>query len=96
MNINFQHAFVDNSEDRDWLTNTLKNEVITVSFIKKDGTERNMQCTLNENKIPKESHPKGVSRSKSTDSISVFDLEKKEWRSFRWDSVRFVKIENQY
>ena len=76
----------------EWLTNLLHDGVVSVAFTKKDGTEREMACTLDENIIPKEFAPKGVERSKPVDSIAVFDVEKSEWRSFRWDSVKLITV----
>ena len=68
---------------------------LRVVFRKKDGTERTMHCTLNQKRIPAEKQPTTLSQSleEKTDStavpnaIRVFDLEKMEWRSFRWDSL---------
>jgi len=74
-----------------WLQKMLQTQKIEVFFVKKDGTERKMLCTLAESKIPKEKMPKNSGKSKSDDVLAVFDLEKDAWRSFRWDSV--TKIE---
>ena len=66
-------------------------ETVTVTFTKKDGTERTMLCTRNMNLIPEEQHPKGTGKPKSQWIITVFDLEKGEWRSFNESSVRGVQ-----
>lgn len=66
---------------------------LIVTFLKKDGSERVMRCTTNLDMIPAEKHPKGdkpISESaekKVETAKRVFDLEKQEWRSFRYDSV---------
>lgn len=69
---------------------------IEVIFTKVDGTERKMLCTKNkeiiserytpeERKTEREyKEPEGVAR--------VFDLEKNDWRSFRYDSVKSYTI----
>jgi hypothetical protein len=75
-------------EGKDWLRGLLKTEVVHLEFMKKDGTLREMKCTLNENKIPEASRPKGSGKSQNNDSIAVFDIVKQEWRSFRFDSVK--------
>jgi hypothetical protein len=90
--MDFKHAFVNTDEHREWLTCLLHDGVVAVHFTKKDGTEREMACTLDETIIPQEHMPKGVERTKPTESLSVFDVEKNEWRSFRWDSVKVVMI----
>ena len=70
----------------------LRNNVANVKFTKVDGTERVMNCTLYEGYIPVEQAPKGTARSKPTESLAVFDIEAKGWRSFRWDSIKEVKF----
>lgn len=62
-----------------------------VNFTKKDGTEREMLCTLiniPSDKAPKESEDKP---EYSKEAIRVFDIEKQEWRSFRLDSINSIK-----
>jgi IMP cyclohydrolase len=78
-------------EEKDWLLGLLREQEVEVTFVKKDGTERVMLCTLDENSIPKEKAPKGVERSAPTESMAVFDVEKQEWRSFRFDSIKRVQ-----
>jgi len=82
---------VNTKEGREWLHGLLKLQEATISFTKKDGTKRKMLCTLAESKIPSEKLPKNSGKSKSDDALAVFDVEKNDWRSFRWDSV--TKIE---
>lgn len=68
-------------------------EGIRVVFTKKDGTDREMLCTLAEGNIPTEKQPrleKEADSSPSESAVRVFDIEKQEWRSFRWDSVKTV------
>jgi hypothetical protein len=68
---------------------------LCVTFTKKDGTLRDMRCTLCEGRIPTDKHPKteGTSTTDSGSAVRVFDTEKQEWRSFRWDSVTKVSFE---
>jgi len=77
-------------EGKFWLINLLTQETVGIAFVKKDGTERNMQCTLNMEVIPKDKHPKGESSTNLEDSLAVYDTDKKEWRSFRWDSITSI------
>ena len=65
---------------------------VEVTFEKKDGTERGMRCTLVMDNIPEEKHPKGTGNPSTSEVQKVFDLEKQEWRSFRWDSVKSFNI----
>lgn len=85
-------SFLEN-EGKEWLTGILRDFVVEVKFSKKDGTDRVMRCTLQESSIPESAKPKGTNRAVSEDSIRVFDTEKNEWRSFRWDSVKSIRFE---
>jgi len=65
------------------LRELLKDNYMQVTFIKKDGSERVMICTLKEEHLPDTS-----GSSTSPDGIiTVYDLENAGWRSFREDSV---------
>jgi hypothetical protein len=83
-------AFEFKSEkEKTWLRAILQEGVVTITFTKKDGDERVIKATLKEDLIPFDMFPKGTStRKKSEESQSVFDVEKDEWRSFRWDSIK--------
>ena len=75
---------------------TLKTELHTrnmeVTFTKKDGSERVMVCTLADDLIPEEKMPKGTGKTAKPDHIvSVFDLEKEDWRSFDFNSVTNIE-----
>lgn len=62
---------------------------VRVMFLKADGSLREMRATLDlDNLINEEYHPKNeVERKKNPDVQVVFDLDKNEWRSFRWDKL---------
>jgi hypothetical protein len=54
-----------------------------------------MRCTLKQSLIPTDKQPKTESEedtSTAGSALRVFDLEKQEWRSFRWDSVKQFTI----
>ena len=70
--------------NRQEIIDLLQNNTCLVTFKKKDETERRMLCTLQPNVIP---IVKGTGVKKTDDVISVFDIEKEDWRSFRVDSV---------
>lgn len=79
------------------VTEELKSEVrsalhsgeIQIEFEKADGSIRKLRGTLDlDNLIKEEYHPKKeVDRKKNPDVQVVFDLDKNEWRSFRWDKL---------
>jgi hypothetical protein len=72
-----------------WFKGLLKETTVNVTFFKVNGDKREMRCTLNETQIPEDKQPKGTgSKNSPKDSIAVFDLDKQEWRSFRYDSLK--------
>lgn len=76
---------------RDWLSNLLRTEIVTINFIKRDGSERLMRCSLHESFLPATT---GNSKSEpNINSISVWDLDASAWRSFRFDSIRQISFE---
>ena len=83
---------VNTPEGREWLRGLLRTEKVKIIFTKKDGTEREMICTLAEENIPSEKAPKNTGKSNSDEAIAVFDVEKQDWRSFRWDSVKKIEF----
>lgn len=60
-----------------------------VVFTKKDGTIREMICTLDARLLAENDAlpEKNDGRKKSGEVIRAYDLEKKDWRSFRIDSI---------
>lgn len=88
-----EQIFVGDTKDakasREWLIGLLQESPVEVTFIKRDGTERVMNCTLQEDYLPE---TVGDVRKKTEDSLAVYDLENEGWRSFRWDSIKAVKF----
>ena len=77
---------------REWLQNLLKTETVCLTFRKKDDTIREMTCTLIESKLPTNEKKTDRVRKENDDVISVFDLEKNEWRSCRYDSINQINL----
>lgn len=73
------------------LNYALRQGEVFVTFLKKDGTEREMRCTLKTEDVKQ--YEKKTERTKTVneDVCAVFDLDKQEWRSFRYDSVKFFR-----
>lgn len=83
----------NDAESKNWLKSLLQSEVVTLTFTKKDGSERVMQATLSESRIPSsgKSTESAGTRNYSDEAQPVYDVEANGWRSFRWDSL--CKIE---
>jgi len=93
---------------REWVKGLLVNSEITVTFTKADGTDREMLCTLDRNRIPAKPEmlttstapvdgivreSKKPRKEPDPHSVRVYDLEKQEWRSFRFDRLQKVSAE---
>ena len=79
-----------------WLKGHLNFGPVTVTFTKKDGTERVMNCTTNSDLVPpvpviENALPKRDKKA-NEEVMSVYDLDAKGWRSFRWDSIKQVRF----
>lgn len=71
-----------------WFSGLLKEIEVDLQFTKANGEKRQMRCTLKESLIPEDKQPKHDSKRKvSEDTIAVFDLDKQDWRSFRYDAI---------
>ena len=86
-----------------WLRSHLNYGPVTVTFTKKDGSERVMECTTNTSLVPQIVHETNTDnpidfpapkkeRKVNEDIMPVYDLESKAWKSFRWDSIKQVRL----
>lgn len=90
----------DKQSFRTWLSLMLLTQKMSVSFIKADGSTRDMKCTLSPALIPEDKRPEqNLTESEAApefkDYMKVFDLEKDAWRSFKLASVKgfsFVEL----
>ena len=78
-----------------WIRGVLKTTPeVTVTFTKKDGSERVMKCTLMPEQLPEVPLVESKTERKKTEgTIAVYDLEVKGWRSFTIKSVKQVNFE---
>ena len=76
------------NEFRNNLQTTLQNSIMKITFVKKDGTERIMNCTLKEELLPKkEINSNSTQRKQSLGVLPVFDTDINEWRSIILDNI---------
>jgi hypothetical protein len=78
----------------------LSQNVVTVDFTKLDGDKRVMTCTLREDIKPTATKTDPLSQKKvrevSDAVVSVWDVNAKGWRSFRYDRINAVNIVEEY
>jgi len=90
----------------DMLTKYLHEGIVEVKFTKKDGTERVMNCTKVTELIPEAKRPKpkevvvndtlevfeSTMRIRPAQLITVFDVDKQDWRSFNYTTIKSIKL----
>ena len=90
---NLQNGSQPTQDEASWRNNFLKDllhkGVVKVQFIKKDGSTRDMQCTLKPELLPAQTDLEESVQKKTPnpDVLAVYDVEKEGWRSFRFDSI---------
>ena len=83
----------DKNRLRKWLGEHLAYGPVTVVFEKKDGTLREMRCTLKDVPQYERKTESETTRKKNDEVMSVYDMDKSEWRSFRIDSIKELKFD---
>ena len=83
----------DKNRLRTWLGEHLAYGPVTVVFEKKDGTLREMRCTLKDVPQYERKTESETTRKKNDEVMSVYDMDKSEWRSFRVDSIKEIKFD---
>ena len=82
------------------LKGLLEQNVIVVDFTKLDGDKRIMTCTLREDMKPRATKVDPMSTKKvreiSDAVVSVWDVNAKGWRSFRYDRINKVDVVEEY
>ena len=78
------------------LMETLRKEIVEVTFLKLDGDERKMPCTLITSFLPPAKKDDPLSQKKvrevSDKVCAVWAIEAKGFRSFRYDRVTNVRV----
>lgn len=81
--------------DAKTLVPLLQRSILQVTFTKKDGTARVMNCTLQSSVVPnlgsvvnEEKAPK-----KKNDAVCpVWDVDENAWRAFRYDAIQIITV----
>ena len=78
------------------LKQQLLDNVMNITFTKKDGTQRVMKATLREDIIPAPTKEDPLTQKKvraiSEEVLPCWDVENEGWRSFRIDSIISAEI----
>lgn len=68
-------------------------DICTVTFTKKDGTERVMRCTTKPNLIPEDQQPARAAQLQPVpdNQYRVYDVDSEGWRSFLIPSIKEIR-----
>jgi len=72
---------------RDAIRKMLREGLVNIKFTKKNGTIRDMECTLLPFYIPEDRQPKGTGNVTGENILRVYDIVEDDWRCFLVDSV---------
>lgn len=78
---------VERNQFKEWLGGLLRDGIVNLTFVKKDGTIREMRATLKEDLVASTS---GTGKKVNEDLIAVTDVDINEWRSVRYDSIKEI------
>ncbi len=100
MEINCKELFASNPElFKDTIKKVFNLGLVKIQFTKINGEIRDMTCTTNKEFIPKnlveESERPNSFRKKNDNVHVVVDINKNEWRSFKWENLNIVNIIEQ-
>lgn len=87
--LNGTDAQNERSWQNEYLKGVLQTGIVEVNFVKKDGTQRKLLCTLMPSELPAQTDLEEAVQKKTPnpDVLAVWDIENKGWRSFRYDSI---------
>lgn len=96
-------TFVD-QESEDMVVETIRkdlvkmlfNNVVIVHFTKKDGTNREMKCTLKPSLVvPYEKKTDRQRNESNPEIVRVYDLDKQAWRTVNIDTITYLQTESE-
>lgn len=80
------------SKSFDAIVESLRNNILEVTFTKVDGEQRIMPCTLRPEMLPVREQGEAAASSPNRSVIRAFAIDKQAWRSFRVDSVLSIGV----
>jgi len=80
-----------NQFNRNELRDLLKENILQVTFDKKNGDERVMTCTLKSDVLPAPKQNAEKYWKESETSLSVWDTNAEGWRAFCMDKIKSVE-----
>lgn len=91
--VSFTTLTFNDDTSKNWLKSRLGDGPVKVTFVKKNGEERALNCTLKSDVIPLYEKKTDREKAKNDEVLSVWDLDINEWRSFRFDSIKRIEFD---
>jgi hypothetical protein len=74
---------------KETIAEQLRKGIMDIQFVKKDGSLREMRCTLNEKYLPEMTKSEST-KKENPDVLAVWDIDSNGWRSFIVKQIVFV------
>jgi hypothetical protein len=87
-------AELKNIPSEENLQSLLRESTVEVDFTKLDGDKRIMKCTKSLRLIPEALQPKS-NKDPQKGTVTVWDIDAKGWRSFKYERVNSVTVVKQ-
>lgn len=81
-------SFFETQESKAHLISLLEDGIVKVTFEKVDGSIREMSCSLRKEHVVTYEKKTDKTKPKNDDILPVFDIDKQQWRSFKWDNIK--------
>lgn len=75
--------------NKETITEHLRKGIVDIKFTKKDGSLRDMRCTLNEKFLPQIEKTEDT-KKENANVLAVWDIDNSGWRSFTINNIVFV------
>lgn len=80
------------------IKDSLSKSIAEITFTKTDGSIREMRCTLISEYLPQkhiEENVRHVPRKENDNVLAVWDIDNRDWRSFRLNSITNINYINE-
>lgn len=86
------NSFENSPEGKDWLVGVLRENIVTVTFTKKNGEERIMSCTLKPEYFAQDKYQSDLTEDTklAKTNCTVWDVNAQGWRSFLWSNIKHI------
>lgn len=77
---------------REQIQSLLAENICAVTFVKVNGEQRIMPCTLRSDLLPRVEKAMAVEKPANPENMSVWCVDQQAWRSFRLANVQTIRV----